>query len=114
MSEEHDHAYMHAHGIPHSHPHEHKGCDGAANVHDDHARDAGQGCESDPRAEIVALMRYMIGHNASHAGELSELAQRLKDSGNAAACEQVMQAVSDFEKGNARLAAVLSTLSTVQ
>ena len=60
--------------------------------------------------ELVALMKYMAGHNASHANELAALAQQLKNAGNPAAFEQVMAAVSDFEKGNMRLQMVLSSL----
>ena len=59
----------------------------------------------------MALMKYMVGHNASHARELAELAVRLKDAGNPAAYEQVMAAVSDFEKGNLRLSAIWQACS---
>lgn len=60
--------------------------------------------------ELTALMKYMVGHNASHARELAELAQQLEKAGEHVAYEQVMAAVSDFEKGNLRLSAVLSSL----
>jgi hypothetical protein len=65
----------------------------------------------DPRAEVVALMQYMVNHNTAHANELAQLAGRLKDLGDAAAFEQVMQAVSDFEKGNMRLSTVLAAMN---
>ncbi len=55
-------------------------------------------------------MRYMANHNAAHANELAQLAQQLKQAGNAMAYEQVMAAVSDYEKGNLRLAAVLASM----
>ena len=64
---EHDHAHDHAH--PHTHDHgcgEHSHCDAASCA----------GCQSaDPRAELIALMKYMVGHNASHANELAQLAK---------------------------------------
>ena len=60
--------------------------------------------------ELVALMQYMVGHNASHARELAELAKQFEVAGNHAAYEQVMAAVSDFEKGNMRLSVVLNSL----
>ena len=60
--------------------------------------------------ELAALMKYMVGHNTSHANELAALAQQLKQAGNPMAYEQVMAAVSDFEKGNLRLSAVLASL----
>ena len=61
--------------------------------------------------ELTALMKYMVGHNASHARELAELAVRLQEAGNPVAYEQVMAAVSDFEKGNLRLSAILASLA---
>ena len=143
MSHEHDHEYMHEHNIPHdhhdgehvhehthadgithSHPHDHEhdhdhghghdhdhthGCPGAAHCNSDCAS-----CEADPRAEVIALMKYMVGHNTAHANELAQLAGRLKEMGDNTACEQVMQAVSDFEKGNMRLSTVLAALNPPQ
>ena len=60
--------------------------------------------------ELTALMKYMANHNAAHANELAALAQQLKQAGNPMAYEQVMAAVSDYEKGNLRLSAVLASL----
>ncbi|MGX8705985.1 MAG: cobalt transporter, partial [bacterium] len=71
-------------------------------------------CDVDPRAEIVALMRYMVNHNTAHANELAQLAGRLKELGDELAYGQVMQAVSDFEKGNMRLSTVLAALNPPQ
>jgi len=59
----------------------------------------------------VALMKYMVGHNTAHARELADLAEKLDKAGNHEAFEQVMAAVSDFEKGNLRLSAVLASLN---
>jgi hypothetical protein len=61
--------------------------------------------------ELMALMKYMVGHNAAHAKELADLAVQLEKAGSRAAYEQVMAAVSDFEKGNMRLSVVLSSLN---
>ena len=60
--------------------------------------------------ELLALMKYMVGHNAAHAKELADLAVQLEKAGSHAAYEQVMAAVSDFEKGNLRLSTVLTSL----
>ena len=60
--------------------------------------------------ELVALMKYMANHNAAHANELAQLAQQFQIAGNPMAYEQVMAAVSDFEKGNMRLSMVLKSL----
>ena len=59
----------------------------------------------------IPLMKYMVGHNASHANELAQLAKQLQTLGENVAYEQVMQAVSDFEKGNMRLSTVLAAMN---
>ena len=102
----HTHEHEHVHEHPHGHEHPQAACPGAASCNADC-----NGCEMDPRAEIVALMQYMVNHNAAHANELAQLAGRLKDIGDVTAFEQVMQAVSDFEKGNMRLSTVLAALN---
>lgn len=63
------------------------------------------------RDELIALMKYMVGHNAAHANELAQLAKQLQNVGENVAYEQVMQAVSDFEKGNMRLSTVLAAMN---
>jgi hypothetical protein len=60
--------------------------------------------------ELVALMKYMVGHNAAHAKELADLAKQLENAVNHMAFEQTMAAVSDFEKGNMRLSMILASL----
>ncbi len=101
----HDHVGgHHHHDHDHSHTHEHDhGCDGVC------AGCASQ-CEHTPMEELTALMKYMVGHNTAHAKELADLAAQLDKIGNHMAYEQVMAAVSDFEKGNMRLSVVLSSL----
>ena len=114
----HSHPHTHAHTHDHQHPHEHghlhdehcehththeEGCSGSCNS-------CGCSCQHTPMEELMALMQYMVGHNAAHAKELADLAAQLEKAGNRAAFEQVMAAVSDFEKGNLRLSAVLASL----
>ena len=100
------------HDHPHSHPHEHE-C--GEHIHcGEHVDCAACGQNHDPRAELLALMRYMVGHNTQHANELAGLAKKLDEMGDHATYEQVMQAVSDFEKGNLRLSTVLSSLDHPQ
>ena len=112
----HTHSHDHAHTHDHSHPHDHDHLHGHDHAHD-HSHECGGncggcsgGCEHTPMQELTALMKYMVGHNAAHAKELADLAEQLKKAGNPAAFEQVMAAVSDFEKGNMRLSMVLSAL----
>ena len=131
MHLDHDHigAHTHADGTTHTHDHEaahtheHTHVDGTTHTHEhehphDHSHDCGHGCDScatpcehTPMEELTALMKYMVGHNAAHAKELAELAKKLEEAGNHTAYEQVMAAVSDFEKGNMRLSVVLSSLA---
>lgn len=124
---EHTHVHIHAHthdGVEHTHEHVH------AHVHEggDHAHSHtdgeltehahSHGCVNecgtcggcDPMQETLALMQYMVNHNAAHANELAELAKKLEALGNHTAAEQVLAAVSEFEKGNLRLSAVLAAL----
>lgn len=102
-SHAHDHEHPHEHDHLHDHGHEHTHC------HSDCAS-CGSQCDHTPMEELLALMKYMVGHNASHARELADLAVQLEKAGSHTAYEQVMAAVSDFEKGNLRLSAVLASL----
>ena len=109
----HEHHHDHDHECCHQHDHDHE-C-GHHHDHDHECGGHGGGCghchpEHTPMEELMALMKYMVGHNASHARELAELAVRLQEAGNPVAYEQVMAAVSDFEKGNLRLSAILASL----
>ena len=112
----HSHAHDHEHSHGHEHPHDHDHLHGEGHTHE-HSHDCAGGCdhchshcEHTPMEELLALMKYMVGHNASHAKELADLAVQLEKAGSHVAYEQVMAAVSDFEKGNLRLSAVLASL----
>ena len=102
MHLDHDHPAggMHHHEHHHEHTHECASNCGSCESH----------CEHTPMEELVALMKYMVGHNAAHAKELADLASQLDKAGSHTAYEQVMAAVSDFEKGNMRLSVVLASL----
>ncbi len=112
----HSHAHAHAHEHTHQHPHDHDALH-AAGIPHEHSHDCGGdcagcggSCQHTPMEELTALMKYMVGHNAAHAKELADLAAQLEKIGNHVAYEQVMAAVSDFEKGNMRLSVVLASL----
>ena len=112
----HTHEHSHSHSHDHAHPHDHEHLHDHGEAHT-HSHDCGGnchscagGCEHTPMEELVALMKYMVGHNASHARELADLAVQLEKAGSRSAYEQVMAAVSDFEKGNMRLSVVLASL----
>ncbi len=107
----HEHTHSHEHGHEHPHEHDHLHEAGAEHTHcHGSCESCGEHCEHTPMEELMALMQYMVGHNASHAKELADLAQQLEKMGNHTAYEQVMAAVSDFEKGNMRLSVVLQSM----
>ena len=115
MHHDHDHIHDHDHCHDHHHHHDHD----HHHHHHDHSHECGHNCgscasacEHTPMEELMALMKYMAGHNAAHAKELADLAKQLENIGNHAAYEQVMAAVSDFEKGNMRLSMVLASMET--
>ncbi len=89
----------HVSGGEHHHHHDH---DHAHHHHHDHAHASME--------ELLALMKYMAGHNAAHAKELAELAHQLAHAGSEDAYEKVMSAVADFDRGNEKLAQVLAEL----
>lgn len=96
------HYHVHSHGQGyhrHSHDYDH------GHHHHSHA-----GGDVD-MAEMLALMKYMVQHNAAHAEELAQLAQKLEDSGNHRAYSRIMDAVVNFDVGNATLAAALEDLT---
>jgi hypothetical protein len=103
---DHDHHHDHEHGHCHEHGHEHH-CDPK------HCNEGCAGCSGNhtPQEELAAIMKYMVGHNTAHANELAGLAKKMKELGDNMAYEQVMAAVSDFEKGNMRLSAVLAAMN---
>ena len=93
MHIDHDHIAGGEHNHQHTHAHSHE------HTHDGHTHT--------PMDELVALMKYMVGHNAAHAKELADLAVKLDEAGSHASYHKVMDAVACFEKGNEMLAEVL-------
>ena len=89
----------HSHGgMVHSHSH--------GNHHHDHAPAE----NATPLEELLVLMKYMVSHNDAHAQEVANLAQELLSAGKTGAYDQLMDAVSDFDMVNAKLAAILEEL----
>ena len=99
----HDHHHHDHHHHDHDHHHHDHSCTGSC-------QGCASQCEHTPMEELMALMKYMVGHNAAHPKELADLAAQLDKIGNHMAYEQVMAAVSDFEKGNMRLSMILRSL----
>ena len=90
---------VHSHGTRrHIHTHSH-----------DHDHDHTHGGDT-PMEELLALMKYMVGHNDAHAQELAGLADQLKEAGKLHAYREIMDAVAGFDVANAKLDAVLKEL----
>ena len=115
----HSHSHSHEHEHDHVHPYDHEHLHVHSHTHEVHDHSHGcnydcsgcaSHCDHTPMDELLALMKYMVSHNAAHAKELADLAVQLEKAGSHAAYEQVMAAVSDFEKGNMRLSVVLASL----
>ncbi len=91
----------HAHGgLIHCHTH-------AEEAHDHLPRE-----NSTPLTELLVMMKYLVSHNDAHAQEVADLARELMAAGKDVAYDEIMDAVSDFDMVNAKLAAILSKLTT--
>lgn len=93
-------------GITHSHgglTHSH--------THGDEEHDHRPTKDSTPMEELLVLMRYLVTHNDAHAQEVADLAGELLTAGKNTAYDQIMDAVSDFDVVNAKLAAILEELN---
>lgn len=110
------HAHEHTHdGVTHTHEHDHHHDHDHEHHHHDCAPEQCASCsgcgEHTPKEELMALMKYMVNHNTAHANELAGMAKKLEEMGDKAAYDQVMLAVSDFEKGNLRLSTILASMA---
>ena len=64
-----------------------------------------------PLEELLVMMKYLVSHNDAHAQEVADLAESLMAAGKDVAYDEIMDAVSDFDMVNAKLAAILNKLS---
>lgn len=97
---------IHSHG-GHSHAH------AQVDTHDHSHSKGHQHCVDDtPLEELLALMKYMVAHNDTHAQEMAELATKIRDAGKVNAYRKIMDAVADFDILNAKFDAVLKELAT--
>ena len=90
----------HTHGgLTHSHTH-------GEEEHDHLARE-----NATPLTELLVMMKYLVSHNDAHAQEVADLARELMVAGKDVAYDEIMDAVSDFDMVNAKLAAILNKLT---
>ena len=64
-----------------------------------------------PLKELLVMMKYLVSHNDAHAQEVADLARELMAAGKDVAYDEIMDAVSDFDMVNAKLAAILNKLT---
>ena len=64
-----------------------------------------------PLEELLVMMKYLVSHNDAHAQEVADLARELMAAGKDVAYDEIMDAVSDFDMVNAKLAAILNKLT---
>ena len=100
LAHSHDDAVPHTHGgLTHSHAHgdlEHE------HILDEHAT---------PLEELLVMMKYLVSHNDAHAQEVADLARDLQGAGKIDVYDEIMDAVSDFDMVNAKLAAILTRMT---
>ena len=92
--------HTHSHGgLTHSH------------THGDEAHNHQPKENATPLEELLVMMKYLVSHNDAHAQEVADLAGELMAAGKDVAYDEIMDAVSDFDMVNAKLAAILNKLT---
>ena len=99
----------HSHG---GHTHSHGGLT-HSHTHGDEEHDHLPKENATPLEELLVMMKYLVSHNDAHAQEVADLARELMAAGKDVVYDEIMDAVSDFDMVNAKLAAILEKL-TVQ
>ena len=100
LAHSHDDAVAHTHGgLVHSHAH--------GELEHEHILDE----NATPLEELLVMMKYLVSHNDAHAQEVADLARNLQSIGKIEVYDEIMDAVSDFDMVNAKLATILEHLS---
>ena len=95
LAHSHDGAVSHSHGsFTHSHSH--------GDLDHEHVLDE----NATPLEELLVMMKYLVSHNDAHAQEVADLALNLQGAGKIEVYDEIMDAVSDFDMVNAKLAAI--------
>ena len=97
----------HSHG---GHTHSHGGLT-HSHTHGDLEHDHLPNENATPLQELLVMMKYLVSHNDAHAQEVADLARELMAVGKDVAYDEIMDAVSDFDMVNAKLAAILEKLT---
>ena len=100
LAHSHDDAVPHTHGgLIHSHAH--------GDLEHEHILDE----NATPLDELLVMMKYLVSHNDAHAQEVADLARDLQGAGKIEVYDEIMDAVSDFDMVNAKLAAILTRMT---
>ena len=103
LAHSHDGDVEHTHGgLIHSHAH--------GDVDHEHILDE----NATPLEELLVMMKYLVSHNDAHAQEVADLAREIQGAGKIEVYDEIMDAVSDFDMVNAKLAAILERLTAEQ
>ena len=92
------------------HTHTHGGLT-HCHTHGEEAHDHIPSENATPLEELLVMMKYLVSHNDAHAQEVADLARGLMAAGKDVAYDEIMDAVSDFDMVNAKLAAIQEKLS---
>lgn len=85
---------------------QHEGCDHHHHHHHHHD-------ESQPPAEqdkTLALLSYMVDHNAQHTQEIVQMAGQLEAAGHGEQAALLREGVACYNEGNEKLAAALKAI----
>ena len=100
LAHSHDGDVAHSHGgFTHSHAH--------GDADHEHVMDE----NATPLEELLVMMKYLVSHNDAHAQEVADLALNLQGAGKIEVYDEIMDAVSDFDMVNAKLAAIQMRLA---
>ena len=100
LAHSHDGDVTHSHGgFTHSHAH--------GDADHEHVVDE----NATPLEELLVMMKYLVSHNDAHAQEVADLALNLQGAGKIEVYDEIMDAVSDFDMVNAKLAAIQMRLA---
>ena len=103
LAHSHDGDVEHTHGgLIHSHAH--------GDVDHEHILDE----NATPLEELLVMMKYLVSHNDAHAQDVADLAREIQGAGKIEVYDEIMDAVSDFDMVNAKLAAILERLTAEQ
>ena len=100
LAHSHDGDVAHSHGgFTHSHAH--------GDADHEHVLDE----NATPLEELLVMLKYLVSHNDAHAQEVADLALNLQGAGKIEVYDEIMDAVSDFDMVNAKLAAIQMRLA---